>query len=350
MNPEYTREYNTLLADLTAKGREHKAADRPFPADSALWALARSLGPDAHLPVDVRDDMLADLWNAYDQGFESGIFDIGRVAEHVRNMGHKAEVVRTGGTYTLYCGRKVEDQFGEPRWAVSAGPCYHSGVALAAQAVFSAGADTDDGDGRLTFEPGTTAKKIARLIVRVVRRVEFKRAELDSYLKRVERVAEDAELAMWDVVAKRFPQCKSGDFDPLASHQLSQVIKGSTKLWVQTNFDHTIELPQEVKTEITQVPFEDSQQRPDGQFAPSLIHNGADWPDTFKRLLLTLVDERLADPEPEPFFPAIVYVGQDGDDEVDRYEGLIVERDALWLVFDDGQTIDAESVLSIHVK
>lgn len=52
---------------------------------------------------------------------------------------------------------------------------------------------------------------------------------------RIETAVSDAEEAFWAVIAARFPEATTGDFDPLASHQFQEVLKANVKLWLTWN-------------------------------------------------------------------------------------------------------------------
>lgn len=52
---------------------------------------------------------------------------------------------------------------------------------------------------------------------------------------RIKKIAQDAELAFWDVVAEALPEIKTGDFPPLESNNMSQQMTKWIELWVSEN-------------------------------------------------------------------------------------------------------------------
>jgi hypothetical protein len=48
-----------------------------------------------------------------------------------------------------------------------------------------------------------------------------------------------ADTALWDAVVKAFPEAKSGDLGPLASHELTQAIQHAITEWVYYNVPKT---------------------------------------------------------------------------------------------------------------
>lgn len=55
--------------------------------------------------------------------------------------------------------------------------------------------------------------------------------------QRLADVAEDAELAMWAVVAKAFPESTGGDFPPGASIEIREAIRRAIKRWHEWNVE-----------------------------------------------------------------------------------------------------------------
>lgn len=53
--------------------------------------------------------------------------------------------------------------------------------------------------------------------------------------ERIDDAVEGAELAAWDVVARRFPEAKSGDLDPITAHRLTETLREAVREWVQQN-------------------------------------------------------------------------------------------------------------------
>ena len=53
--------------------------------------------------------------------------------------------------------------------------------------------------------------------------------------EKIESVAEEAQLAFWAVVADNFPECKSGDLDPMFSSLFSISCTDVVEEWVKTN-------------------------------------------------------------------------------------------------------------------
>lgn len=51
----------------------------------------------------------------------------------------------------------------------------------------------------------------------------------------IKDIAEEAELAFWAVVAKRFPSATSGDFPPEADMAFTQAARKAVVTWVRWN-------------------------------------------------------------------------------------------------------------------
>jgi hypothetical protein len=56
-------------------------------------------------------------------------------------------------------------------------------------------------------------------------------------LRRVKKAVEKAQDAFWMVIAKSFPEVKSGDFDPMASHQFDTACEKAVEHWIAMNLD-----------------------------------------------------------------------------------------------------------------
>jgi hypothetical protein len=101
-------------------------------------------------------------------------------------------------------------------------------------------------------------------------------------------------------------------------------------------------------TRVTDVPFAASQAAPGGG-ALSLIHDGVQWADVFRRQVANLVDNRIAELSPAFGQAATVFSGMPGDPFVTQADGLLIHRHAGLLVFSDGFTMDGDFILSIHL-
>lgn len=53
--------------------------------------------------------------------------------------------------------------------------------------------------------------------------------------ERINEVASDAQDAFWAVVAKRFPECQTGDLDPIESSNFDVACVDVITTWVKTN-------------------------------------------------------------------------------------------------------------------
>lgn len=51
----------------------------------------------------------------------------------------------------------------------------------------------------------------------------------------LEPLAEDALDAFWDVVARRYPQARTGDLSPLTSFALNRAAERAIEEWVDNN-------------------------------------------------------------------------------------------------------------------
>lgn len=54
-------------------------------------------------------------------------------------------------------------------------------------------------------------------------------------MKKLEQTASDAESALWEVVAKAYPEIKTGDFPIDASFELSAAIEKAILIWLESN-------------------------------------------------------------------------------------------------------------------
>jgi hypothetical protein len=54
---------------------------------------------------------------------------------------------------------------------------------------------------------------------------------------RMSNVMEAAELAFWDVVAKAYPEAKSGDLSPAATMEFAAAVEQVITRWLMTNAD-----------------------------------------------------------------------------------------------------------------
>jgi hypothetical protein len=103
-----------------------------------------------------------------------------------------------------------------------------------------------------------------------------------------------------------------------------------------------------VATTVMPAAFADSQHPADSE-ALALIHDGVQWTETFQLQLAALVDERLADQQPQRGLIATVFTGEYQVEAVTRTTGLITHRHANQLIFSDGHTLNGDLVLSIHI-
>ena len=53
--------------------------------------------------------------------------------------------------------------------------------------------------------------------------------------KQIDKVSEKALLAFWEVVAKEFPEVKSGDFPPDATFRQTDNAEASISTWLEYN-------------------------------------------------------------------------------------------------------------------
>ncbi len=61
----------------------------------------------------------------------------------------------------------------------------------------------------------------------------------DELNKRIDEARQLAEDAFWAVVAEKFPEAKSGDFDPMATFNMETSMRNWIKLWVEWNVPAT---------------------------------------------------------------------------------------------------------------
>lgn len=55
--------------------------------------------------------------------------------------------------------------------------------------------------------------------------------------ERINEAADDAQEAFWEVVAKKFPEVKTGDFSPEAQFAFDGVMKSGIMTWLAGNMD-----------------------------------------------------------------------------------------------------------------
>jgi len=53
--------------------------------------------------------------------------------------------------------------------------------------------------------------------------------------EKMDQVIEDAQIAFWEVVAKKYPEVKSGDFPPDASFAFDGACKKALEFWLEWN-------------------------------------------------------------------------------------------------------------------
>lgn len=53
--------------------------------------------------------------------------------------------------------------------------------------------------------------------------------------ERIKKAIEDADVAFWEVIAKQFPEIKSGDFPPDAWFKFSEAQEKAVKVWYEGN-------------------------------------------------------------------------------------------------------------------
>lgn len=53
--------------------------------------------------------------------------------------------------------------------------------------------------------------------------------------RRIRDAAMAARWAFWSVITVRFPEAKTGDFDPLSSDQFDLLTENAVKHWVESN-------------------------------------------------------------------------------------------------------------------
>jgi len=55
--------------------------------------------------------------------------------------------------------------------------------------------------------------------------------EIQTLAKRTKTAVDEAELAFWAVIARHFPEIKTGDLDPINSWNLTQTMTSMVILW-----------------------------------------------------------------------------------------------------------------------
>ena len=55
--------------------------------------------------------------------------------------------------------------------------------------------------------------------------------------EKIESVTGEAQYAFWEVVAEKFPECKSGDLDPISSMRFDVACSDVITTWVFVNSD-----------------------------------------------------------------------------------------------------------------
>jgi hypothetical protein len=61
------------------------------------------------------------------------------------------------------------------------------------------------------------------------------REALSGDAERLEAAVNEAELAFWDVIAKAYPEIKTGDLDPGAAHRLTTAMTAAVEAWLDAN-------------------------------------------------------------------------------------------------------------------
>lgn len=61
------------------------------------------------------------------------------------------------------------------------------------------------------------------------------RESLSTDFGRIETAVNEAELAFWDVIAKAYPEIKTGDLDPAAATELTQAMERAVEAWLLAN-------------------------------------------------------------------------------------------------------------------
>lgn len=75
----------------------------------------------------------------------------------------------------------------------------------------------------------------------------MEKKETPSAQRRSERLGaalEAAEEAFWEAIARRYPECKTGDLDPESQIRFSQAAKAAAEAWVEANEPKRIPGPQ----------------------------------------------------------------------------------------------------------
>jgi len=58
---------------------------------------------------------------------------------------------------------------------------------------------------------------------------------VDNLKVQIESAVEEAQEAFWAVIAEKFPEVKTGDFPPDASHQFSHHCELAVSIWLRLN-------------------------------------------------------------------------------------------------------------------
>ena len=53
--------------------------------------------------------------------------------------------------------------------------------------------------------------------------------------KRIKDAVHEADDAFWAVIAKAFPECKTGDFDPMATFKFTAAQEYAVTTWLEAN-------------------------------------------------------------------------------------------------------------------
>tara|TARA_R110002110_G_scaffold272881_1_gene488311 strand:- start:151 stop:363 length:213 start_codon:yes stop_codon:yes gene_type:complete len=58
---------------------------------------------------------------------------------------------------------------------------------------------------------------------------------------KLQKITENAEFAFWEVIAKSYPEIKSGCFPPEAQFALSEALESAVETWVVGNSESDFE-------------------------------------------------------------------------------------------------------------
>lgn len=241
-------ERNLMLLDkLTERGKDDRAEDASYANDAELWNLAHGIEPELYPPVGFTQIEVADLREAYDEGFKPHLISLDRLAADLRSRGIDAVVLYDcGGGYLLHVGPLFPDSEGGERPAITAGPGYNFGrdgtLANVDEFTFGTVDPTVDSGYRLTGEPMQIKAVADRIVAALDAELAHRGYDTKAYaahdaevLQRTDAAVQEGTDAFWAAIAGAFPEITSGDMDPGAVMRLEHAMRSAVASWLDGN-------------------------------------------------------------------------------------------------------------------